>query len=68
MIDREINKMKYKDIAEKYDLKKRSVATRIRRARSKITKNIGTEAVEIITGKSSTKSRNVTSKVALKKL
>lgn len=40
MVDREINKMKYKDIAEKYGLKKRSVATRIRRARNKITKNI----------------------------
>lgn len=51
MIDREINNMKYKDIAEKYDLKKRSVATRIRRARNKITKNIGTESVEVITGK-----------------
>lgn len=41
MVDREINKMKYKDIAEKYGLKKRSVATRIRRARNKITKNLG---------------------------
>jgi RNA polymerase sigma-70 factor (ECF subfamily) len=40
MVDREINKMKYKDIAEKYGLKKRSVATRIRRARNKITKNL----------------------------
>jgi RNA polymerase sigma-70 factor (ECF subfamily) len=40
MIDRELHKMKYKDIAEKYDMKKRSVATRIRRARNKITKKI----------------------------
>lgn len=40
MIDREINGMKYKDIAVKYDLKKRSVATRIRRARAKIVKKI----------------------------
>jgi RNA polymerase sigma-70 factor (ECF subfamily) len=55
MIDREINNMKYKDIAEKYDLKKRSVATRIRRARNKITKNIGNEAVEVITGKARNK-------------
>jgi RNA polymerase sigma-70 factor (ECF subfamily) len=39
MIDREINGMKYKDIAEKYGIKKRSIATRIRRARNKITKN-----------------------------
>ena len=36
MIDREINGMKYKDIAEKYGIKKRSIATRIRRARNKI--------------------------------
>ena len=36
MIDREINRMKYKDIAEKYGIKKRSIATRIRRARNKI--------------------------------
>jgi RNA polymerase sigma-70 factor (ECF subfamily) len=40
MIDREINRMKYKDIAEKYEMKKRSVATRIRRARAKIVKKI----------------------------
>lgn len=40
MIDREINNMKYKDIAEKYGIKKRSIATRIRRARSKIRKKI----------------------------
>lgn len=40
MIDREINNMKYKDIAEKYDIKKRSIATRIRRARCKIRKKI----------------------------
>ena len=40
MIDREINNMKYKDIAEKYDIKKRSIATRIRRARCKIRKSI----------------------------
>ena len=40
MIDREINHMKYKDIAEKYNIKKRSIATRIRRARSKIRKKM----------------------------
>ena len=40
MIDREINNMKYKDIAEKYDIKKRSIATRIRRARNKIRKKM----------------------------
>ena len=40
MIDREINHMKYKDIAEKYGIKKRSIATRIRRARGKIRKKI----------------------------
>jgi RNA polymerase sigma-70 factor (ECF subfamily) len=40
MIDREINGMKYKDIADKYGLKKRSVATRIRRARTKIRKKM----------------------------
>jgi DNA-directed RNA polymerase specialized sigma24 family protein len=28
--------MKYQDIADKYDMKKRAVATRIRRARIKI--------------------------------
>lgn len=36
MIDREIHGMKYKDISEKYGIKKRSIATRIRRARNKI--------------------------------
>jgi RNA polymerase sigma-70 factor (ECF subfamily) len=41
MIDREINNMKYKDIAEKYGIKKRSIATRIRRARGKIRKKMG---------------------------
>lgn len=40
MIDREINHMKYKDIADKYGIKKRSIATRIRRARGKIRKKI----------------------------
>jgi RNA polymerase sigma-70 factor (ECF subfamily) len=40
MIDREINGMKYKDIAEKYGIKKRSIATRIRRARNKIRQNM----------------------------
>ena len=40
MIDREINNMKYKDIAEKYGIKKRSIATRIRRARVKIRKKM----------------------------
>lgn len=40
MIDREINNMKYKDIAEKYGIKKRSIATRIRRARGKIRKKM----------------------------
>lgn len=40
MIDREINGMKYKDIAVKYDIKKRSIATRIRRARTKIRKKM----------------------------
>jgi len=40
MIDREINGMKYKDIAEKYGIKKRSIATRIRRARTKIRKKM----------------------------
>ena len=38
MVDREINGMKYKDIAEKYGIKKRSIATRIRRARARIRK------------------------------
>lgn len=36
LIDRELHKMKYQDIADKYDMKKRAVATRIRRARIKI--------------------------------
>jgi RNA polymerase sigma-70 factor, ECF subfamily len=40
MVDREINHMKYKDIAEKYGIKKRSIATRIRRARGKIRKKM----------------------------
>jgi DNA-directed RNA polymerase specialized sigma24 family protein len=40
MIDREINGMKYKDIADKYNIKKRSIATRIRRARTKIRKKM----------------------------
>jgi RNA polymerase sigma-70 factor (ECF subfamily) len=40
MIDREINGMKYKDIAEKYGIKKRSIATRIRRARCRIKKKM----------------------------
>ncbi len=40
MVDREINGMKYKDIAEKYNIKKRSIATRIRRARGRIRKKI----------------------------
>jgi RNA polymerase sigma-70 factor (ECF subfamily) len=42
MIDREINGMKYKDIADKYGIKKRSIATRIRRARTEIRKKIET--------------------------
>ena len=41
MVDREINGMKYKDIAVKYGIKKRSIATRIRRARAKIKKKMG---------------------------
>ena len=40
MIDREINHMKYKDIAEKYDTKKRTIATQIRRGRNKIRKRM----------------------------
>lgn len=40
MIDREIHGMKYKDIADKYGIKKRSIATRIRRARTKIRKKM----------------------------
>ena len=41
MVYREINGMKYKDIADKYGIKKRSIATRIRRARAKIKKSVG---------------------------
>jgi len=48
MIDREINHMKYKDIAEKYDIKKRSIATRIRRARTKIRKKMETSTKPVI--------------------
>lgn len=33
LIDREINKMRYKEIAEKYKMNRRAVSTRIRRAR-----------------------------------
>ena len=40
MIDREINHMKYKDIAEKYNTKKRTIATQIRRGRNKIRKKM----------------------------
>ena len=36
LIDRELNKMKYQDIATKHGMKKRAVATRIRRARMKV--------------------------------
>ena len=36
LMDRELHKMKYQDIADKYGMKKRAVATRIRRARIKI--------------------------------
>ena len=36
LIDREINKLKYQEIADKHGMKKRAVATRIRRARIKI--------------------------------
>lgn len=36
LMDREIHKMKYQEIADKYGMKKRAVATRIRRARIKI--------------------------------
>jgi RNA polymerase sigma-70 factor (ECF subfamily) len=38
LIDREINKMRYKEIAEKYQMNKRAVSTRIRRARISIRK------------------------------
>lgn len=47
MIDREINGMKYKDIADKYGIKKRSIATRIRRARTKIRKKMEDAAAGI---------------------
>jgi RNA polymerase sigma-70 factor (ECF subfamily) len=36
LFDREILRMKYQDIADKYGMKKRAIATRIRRARIKI--------------------------------
>lgn len=36
LFDREISKMKYQDIANKHGMKKRAVATRIRRARLKV--------------------------------
>jgi len=36
LIDREFHKMKYQDIATKHGMKKRAVATRIRRARIKV--------------------------------
>ena len=36
LIDRELYKMKYQEIADKYGMKKRAVATRIRRARLKV--------------------------------
>lgn len=36
LYDREILKMRYQEIADKYNMKKRAVATRIRRARIKI--------------------------------
>ena len=36
LMDREIHKMKYQEIADKYSMKKRAIATRIRRARIKI--------------------------------
>jgi RNA polymerase sigma factor (sigma-70 family) len=43
MIDREINGMKYEDIADKYGLNRKSVATRIRRARNKIKEALTSE-------------------------
>jgi RNA polymerase sigma factor (sigma-70 family) len=43
MIDREINGMKYEDIAEKYGINRKSVATRIRRARGKIKEALTSE-------------------------
>jgi RNA polymerase sigma factor (sigma-70 family) len=36
LIDREILRMKYQEIADKYGMKKRAIATRIRRARLKV--------------------------------
>jgi RNA polymerase sigma factor (sigma-70 family) len=36
LFDREILRMKYKEIADKYGMKKRAIATRIRRARLKV--------------------------------
>ena len=36
LYDREITRMKYQEIADKYGMKKRAVATRIRRARLKV--------------------------------
>jgi len=36
LFDREILRMKYQDIADKYGMKKRAIATRIRRARLKV--------------------------------
>ena len=36
LYDREILKMKYQEIADKHGMKKRAVATRIRRARIKV--------------------------------
>ena len=36
LFDREILKMKYQEIADKHGMKKRAVATRIRRARLKV--------------------------------
>lgn len=46
MIDREINRMKYEDISEKYGLEINTVKTRISRARQKICKTVMTEAFE----------------------
>src|SRR3989304_832669 len=44
MVDREIHKMKYQDISDKYDIEINTVKTRINRARTKICKvaNMGT--------------------------
>ena len=58
MIDREINGMKYKDIAEKYDIKKRSIATRIRRARGKICRKMQ-ETITDVPGIKNKRARNV---------